>query len=331
MKILVVGCGSIGKRHISILQKLGINDISICDISEDKLNQIGENFNISKRFIDYQDALKNKVDAVFICTPPNSHLSIASDVLKKGYHMFIEKPLSHTLEGVDDFVKEVKDRKIKVAIGYMMRFHPGILKVKQLLDKKVIGDVYSVCIYGGQYLPDWHPQSDYREEYSARRELGGGIILDATHELDYSIWLFGKPREVFCYYEKISNLEIDTEDIFSMVVKTEKRVTVEIHGDYLQRSYERRCQISGEKGTIVWDHNQRATKLYTADKKKWEVFPVDVSWDYIYEKELRHFLDCIKKDEKPMVNEEDGLLALRFAVAAKKSGNEKRIVQFSDV
>jgi len=330
MKILVIGCGFIGTRHISILQHLGIDEVSICDVNEDKLNQIGEKFNISRRYIDYQDALENKVDAVFICTPPSSHLSIAFDALKKGYHIFIEKPLSHNLEGVDDFVKDARKKKIKVMLGYMMRFHPGVLKMRELIDKGAIGKIYSVSIYGGQYLPDWHPQSDYKEEYSAQRKLGGGIILDGTHELDYAIWLFGEPQEVFCFYDKVSNLEIDTEDIFSMLIRTAKGITLEVHGDYLQRNYERRCQILGEKGTIIWDYNQRATKLYTAKKKEWEVFPIEVNWDSVYEREIKHFLNCIEKDEQPLVNEEDGLSVLKLAIAAKKSGQEKRLIKFSE-
>jgi len=327
MKILVIGCGSIGTRHISILRRLGVNKIIACDVNREKLNQIGERFNISRRYTDYRNALEDRVDAVFICTLPSSHLSIAFDALKKGYHIFIEKPLSHNLERVNDFVREVRRKKIKVMIGYMMRFHPGVLKMKELINRGAIGKIYSVSMYGGQYLPDWHPYSDYRKEYSAQRKLGGGIILDGTHELDYAIWLFGEPQEVFCIYEKVSNLEIDTEDIFFILVRTKKGIIIEAHGDYLQRSYERRCQILGEKGTIIWDYNQRVTKLYTAEEKKWEVFPINMSWNYVYEREIKHFLNCIEKDEQPLVNEQAGLSVLKLAIAAKRAGEEKRLVR----
>lgn len=331
MKILLIGCGSIGTRHLSILRELRVGEIIVCDLNEERLKEVKENFDIREGFTNYREALKNRVDAVFICTPPSSHLPIARYVMGKGYPIFIEKPLSDKLEGVEEFVREVEKRNIIVAVGYMMRFHPAILKIKEILDKNIIGRVYSVSFYGGQYLPDWHPKSDYRKEYSAQRKLGGGIILDATHELDYSIWLFGKPREVFCHYEKISNLEIDTEDIFSLVAKTETGVIVEVHGDYLQRSYQRRCQILGERGSIVWDYNMRATMVYVAEEKKWEVFPVDCDWNSVYRRELEHFLNCVRENKKPLANEKDGFLALKFAQAAKKSGKKKKMIQFSEL
>jgi len=331
MRILLIGCGSIGSRHLSILRELRAGEIIVCDLNEGKLAELMKRFCIEKGYTDYREALKNRVDAVFICTPPDSHLLIARHVLEKGFPMFIEKPLSCSLEGVEEFVKEVEEQNIIVAVGYMMRFHPAILKMKEILEKNIIGRVYSVSFYGGQYLPDWHPGSDYRKEYSAQRKLGGGIILDATHELDYSIWLFGKPEKVFCHYEKISNLEIDTEDIFSLIAKTETGVIVEVHGDYLQRSYQRRCQVLGEKGSILWDYNMRATMVYVAEEKKWEVFPFDIDWNSVYRRELEHFLWCVKEKRKPLVNEKDGLLALKFVQAAKKSGIEKKMIHFCEL
>ena len=131
---------------------------------------------------------------VVITTPTASHLSLALEAAEHGCHLFIEKPLAHAWQGVDRLVDLVEHGRLVTLVGCNLRFHPGLRAVKNLLAEKAVGRVIAVRAEVGQYLPDWHPEEDYRKNYSARRALGGGIVLDAIHEIDYVRWLLGEVR-----------------------------------------------------------------------------------------------------------------------------------------
>jgi len=234
MKLLVIGCGSIGERHIRNLKALSVGDIIANDISVNRLVEIEKAYGI-KTYIDIEEALAQKPDAVLIATPTSSHLPQALVASKRGCHLFIEKPLSHTLDGVDELIEIVAQKKLVALISCNMRFHHSILLMKELLDRGSIGKVISARLQSGFYLPDWHPDEDYRESYSANKHLGGGVILDGIHEIDYIRWFLGEIRQVFCFAGKFSNLEIDTEDIAEILLKFETGAIAEIHLDYIQR------------------------------------------------------------------------------------------------
>lgn len=326
MKFLIIGCGSIGERHIRNLNSLFTGDILAHDIDTDRLRLMKEKYN-SEIYYDIEEALDQKPDAVLVCTPPNLHITMAMKAVHRGSHIFIEKPISNDLQGVDKFLAEAEKKKLIVSVGYNFRFHEGIKLMKNMINEGVIGKVLSAKAEFGQYLPDWRPWQNYKESYTARKDLGGGIILDGSHEIDYICWLLGEVKEIFCFADKLSNLDVSVEDTSEILLKFKNDVIVEIHLDFIQRDYSRNCKIIGENGTITWDYTEDIVKLYTVNTKKWKTFPIKMKKHDMYIQEMKHFLDCINGKTKPIV---DGITAkkvLEMALAAKKSAETGKVIK----
>ena len=328
MLCLVVGCGSIGKRHIRNLQALKLGEIIAHDISPARCEEVESEFQVWT-FDNFKKALAQKPDVAFICTPSSLHITQALAAADNGCHLFIEKPLSNNLDGIDELIEMVDKKHLVTLVGCNLRFHPGIAKIKELLTEKSIGQIICARIQAGQYLPDWHPWEDYRHGYSANRNLGGGVILDGVHQIDYSNWFFGDVGQVFCFADKYSSLEIDTEDMAEMLLKFKSGVIVEVHLDYIQRSYSHSCHIIGEEGTILWDINDNQVKLFKASTREWSVFPGEASYNInqMYIEELNHFIQCLKGRAKPMQDVKTGKNVLEIALAAKESAATGKVIK----
>ena len=291
---LIVGCGSIGKRHIGNLKKIGVKNIIACDLRKDRLKEVKSEFGV-KSLNNLEEAWNCNPTVAFVTTPTSLHIPIAIEAAERGCHLFIEKPLSDTFETVDTLLEIVKRKNLVTIVGCNMRFHPGLRKVKELIDQNIIGTIVAARIEAGQYLPDWHPLEDYRKNYSARIDLGGGVILDAIHELDYARWFLGDVEAVACFAAKKSHLEIETEDTAAILLRFKNGVIGEIHLDYVQRIYSRSCQIIGDEGTIRWDYSEGIVRSYTSTTDTWQKFDNPRNWtpNQMYVDELRHFLRCI--------------------------------------
>lgn len=325
MKFLVVGCGSIGKRHIKNLLSLNQEVIGF-DISSRAREETEKKFSI-QTFSDLDIALEEKLDAVFICNPNSEHISSAIKSAKKGLHLFIEKPLSHTLDGVEELIELTEKNKLITLVGCNMRFHEGIKKIKDLLDNNTIGKVLFARVQSGSYLPDWHPWADYRKGYSANKSLGGGVLLDGIHEIDYLRGFFGDVHKVSCFADKISSLEINTEDVAEILLRFTNGIIAEVHLDYVQRAYARTCQIVGQEGTILWDFNEPIVKVYLAKNKKWNVIKLSPYDDNkMYVEEIKHFINCINGKEKPYQDVIEGKKALEIVLAAKESSKTNKTI-----
>ena len=317
-RALIVGAGSIGQRHLKNLRELGITELAACDPDREKLKAV-EEFQVPV-FADFGEAIAGGIpDLVFICTPPVFHVSQALEALKAGAHVFIEKPLSDRLEKVDDLISEARKRNRIVQVGYNLRFNPGIRKLKEIIDSSVIGKILWARIEVGQHLPDWRPSQDYRKSYSATRDLGGGIVLDASHEIDYAIWLLGKPVEIVCMAGKVSQLEVDVEDCATLLLRFENGAQADIHLDFVQRSYSRSCKLVGEFGTAEWDYSTGQVRIFNAGKTKWETISCDFESNEVYVEELRHFLHCVETMQNPIVDLKQAKLVLEVALAAKSA------------
>lgn len=316
--LLVIGCGSIGRRHIRNLMSLGTRNIIAFDPREDRRNAVARELGI-EAIPSLEGAWKREPAAALIAAPPNLHVPLAVEAARHDCDVFIEKPLSHSLDGVDELSALVNTRRLTTLVGCNLRFHPGLVRVKQMVDRGAIGNIVAVRAQVGQYLPDWHPQEDYRTGYSARRELGGGVILDAIHEIDYVRWLFGEVQSVACVAGKLSRLEIDTEDTAGILLRMETGVIAEIHLDYVQRIYTRNCEVIGDGGTVRWDYAAGDLRVYSAGK--WEVFEDPPGWlpNQMYVDEMSHFLGCLQGTEQPVLDLSGALRVLEIAIAAKNA------------
>jgi len=323
-RALVVGCGSIGSRHARNLKSLGVQQLGFCDTSPEALKQCREELH-GEAFGDYGEALeKFRPDMVLICTPPVYHVEEALAALQARDHVFIEKPLSHESNGIQALIDEARRRDRNVQIGYNMRFQPGLQIVKELIDSGKIGRVLWLSAEAGQYLPDWRPWQHYRESYSARHELGGGIILDGSHELDYICWLLGRPTEVTCRAEHLSSLDVGVEDSAWIYLSFPERRRAELHLDFVQRTYTRTCKVVGETGTAIWDFSVQEVRWFSAAQPGWKSIPYEFEVNDMYVAEMVHFLESLGNKTGPMVDLEQSRDVIRVVEAAKKSSEEGR-------
>jgi len=325
MKILVVGCGSIGERHIRNLIDISSLNIIAFDTSKERLGVIKKRYNV-ETYDNIERCFENDIDAVIVCTPPNTHIQVADQALAHSAHVFIEKPISDRLDGLDELIKKATDNQKIISVGYCFRFSEGLKMVKSLIDSGKLGRILSIKAEFGQYLPDWRPWQNYKQSYTAKKELGGGIILDGSHEIDYLYWLIGDVKEVFCFADKISALEVETEDTAEILLRFSNGVIGEIHLDFIQRAYSRNCKIIGEKGTLIWNFGEHKVSLYFADSNEWKIYDVDADVNLMYIEEMKHFLQCIGGLSMPLIDATQGKRVLEIALAAKESSEKSMVV-----
>lgn len=327
MKFLIAGLGSIGERHLKNLKSLIDCEILAYRVRKRERKGPDEKQGV-KTFEDLEEALDQRPDGVLVTNPTSLHIPVALASARRGAHLFIEKPLSDRLDGLDELERIVKEKNLACLTGSNFRFHPGLQLIKELLMKEKIGKIVSARIQAGEYLPDWHPSEDYREGYSAKNSLGGGVILTLIHEIDYAYWFFGIPLQVFSFAEKLSTLEIDVEDTAEILLKYPEGRIIEIHLDYLQRSPSRSCQIIGEEGTILWDYQKNQVELFSIKNRNWQIFPGEKGFErnQMFMEEMRHFIRAIEGRERPHVPIEDSIEVLKIALAAKESAREGKVV-----
>lgn len=328
MRFLIIGCGSIGKRHLGNLQSLSAGELIACDVSRERREEVGKKYGV-ETISDFDEAMQREPDAVLVCTPTSLHIDYALAAARRGCHTFVEKPISHTMDGVDDLIDTASSGRLVTLVGCNFRFHWGLKLAKSLLEEGKIGKLLCARAEFGQYLPDWHPWEDYRSGYSANSALGGGIILDAIHEIDYVQWMMGKVDEVSCFNGKLSSLDIDTEDVAELLLRFKGGAIADIHVDYVRRDYNRSCRLIGEEGTITWSFQNNEVRLYSAKDKEWQSYTSDTPHEVneMYTAEMEHFLRCIKGEEKPALGAEEARSELAIVLAAKKSNETGEVVK----
>jgi predicted dehydrogenase len=298
-KLLIIGCGSIGQRHARNAKKLGVENILLFDIDLKRVEQFANEINTDRFYNSFEDIFSENsdIDAAMICTPSSLHLENSTYLANKGINLFIEKPLATDLKGVEELVETVKTKKLTAMIGQSYRFHEGFLKLKEILNDNVIGKIFHVNYYGGQYLPDWHPTRDYRTEYSAKKNLGGGVLLTTmSHTIDIVQWLFGDITTINGWKDTLSDLEIDVEDSVFLLLKTNRNIIINTSFDFLQQCPQHSMIITGEKGHIKADFN----KHYIEICKKNDNLIIEYEFDdnYRYLKELMYFFKMVETNSQ---------------------------------
>lgn len=256
----VLGCGSIGRRHIANLQALG-RDVVAYNRGTPRREAAARDFGIPV-FDDRARLLRETApDMVVVCTPNNVHEADILAALDAGAALFVEKPLSHDAASVVRLSARLADRAVFCQVGSNMRYHYGPEAVARVLRQGTLGRPLWGELWGRMYLPDWHPDEDHRQMYSARAGLGGGALLDFVHEFDLALWLFGEPRRVAAMAGNTGWLGIETEEVGDVILGYDGGLQVHIHVDYLERPAQRGIRIVGEKGTVVWDMNAETVAL----------------------------------------------------------------------
>ena len=263
MKFLIAGFGSIGRRHFRNLLALNQNDILLYRTHSSRLpDDELERFDVES---DLETALAYKPDAVIVSNPTALHLDVAIPAARAGCHLFLEKPISHSFDRVNELQDAVRSGRGKVFIGFQYRFHPGLQKVKKMLEDEEIGGLLSVRAHWGEYLPNWHPWEDYRQGYSARSDLGGGVILTLCHPLDYLLWLIGEVSALWSFSDYLGNLDLEVEYTAEIGLRFSNGVLGSVHLNYNQRPTSHHIEIIGTLGTIRWDNSDGTVHVFYSD------------------------------------------------------------------
>ena len=317
-KILVVGCGSIGRRHARNLAKLGIVDVLVLDLLSVHARAVASQFGF-RAVESLAEAWQQKPRIALIATPTDHHIPLALEAARNDCHLFIEKPLSHSLEGVEELCSEIDRRCLTTMVGCNMRFHFGPSCVKKLLNENRIGKVIAARIQTGSYLPGWRPQSDYHQSYSAST-VSGGAVLDCIHEIDLTLWYFGAAEVLSSAVIPASSIGLETDGLAEMTLKHDSGVISSVHLNFIQRDYRRGCQIIGDEGTIYWDYIGRRVDLYGPEGTITDTVMQPEGWEdnQMYVDEMLHFLNAFACGEETLNSARASMDALRIAIAVKQ-------------
>jgi predicted dehydrogenase len=327
--VLVAGAGSIGRRHMANLRELGIQKLAAADPDERRVQEAIEKLGV-EAFSDLETGLHLfKPDVVFICTPPVCHMQQALLAVRSGADIFVEKPLSHTLDCVQTLKAEARSRQRVVQVGYNLRFNPGIQILRRLVDEGVAGKILWVRAEVAQFLPEWRPWQDYRQSYTARSELGGGIILDASHEIDYLLSLLGPPSELTCMAGQVSDLDVNVEDCATVLIRFRSGAHADVHMDFVQRTTSRSCVLAGDRGRLEWDYAGNEVRILHPDQTP-EVTNYAFEANQMYLDELKNFFFCVHNRMTECSNLAEAELTLKVALAAKLAASERTWVSFEN-
>lgn len=321
--ILIVGLGSIGRRHAKVVRSLlpGVQIVALRHQSCQDAQSMGVDHCVTN----VADALKFQPQAAVIANPSTHHLDVALALARAGLHLLIEKPISNSTPGVQELIDICEAQKVTLMTGYNMRFLPALQRFRELLIEKRCGRVFSVRSEVGQYLPSWRPGADYRQSVSAKTALGGGVLLELSHEIDYLRWIFGDVDWVNASLLKQSDLEIDVEDTAHLIMGFAKNdggfpLVASLSLDFIRRDTTRFCTAIGETGSLRWDALAGTIDIFEQGSDAWmPLFVHRGERDDTYLAEWADFLKCVADGAHPMVSGVDGLAVLQIIEAARRS------------
>jgi predicted dehydrogenase len=316
-RVLICGLGSIGKRHLRILRQHWPNlDIAVL---RSGLGPACQEAKLANHiFTSLHDALAWKPEAAIIATPATDHLCKALPLARLGVPLLIEKPAGSGCELLTDWQELLNLAKsVPIAVAYVLRHDPCAAFVKHQLDIGKLGKIIEADFYCGSWLPDWRSGLDYREYVSARRDQGGGALLELSHELDLAQWLLGPIELGSSLLEQSGLLEIDVEDQAILVGRSEDGCSVTIRLNFCTKPARRRLTIRGSAGEIYWDIIDGNAEVAQGDTITPHTFASPISADERYYIQMKHFLSCAMQETRPMCSLAEGLKTLELVMQAR--------------
>jgi predicted dehydrogenase len=341
MKALILGLWCIGQRHARNLRTVLEDRVELLSYRVRRLTQVitpaleaDASRNVERDlgiqvFTDLAAALAQKPAVAFICNPTSVHVSAAAACLDAGCDVFVEKPLSDRLDGVEALIQAAERTQRIAMVGYHLRFNPCLRAFASVLDSGALGEILAVRATVGEYLPGFHPYEDYRQGYAARADLGGGVVLTQIHEFDYLYSLFGPIQSVYALGGHWSHLDIDVEDVASTLMEATvggRALPIHLHQDYLQRPAARQCEVIGDRARAVMDLRALSVTVVTPDGPPAVQSFEGFDRNQMFVDEIRHFLACVETRGRPIVDLRDGAESLRTALAVKRSIASRTVV-----
>ncbi len=325
-RVLVVGCGSIGKRHARLLTEVPQVEVLVCDTLPENLEAALEEAPGSRGIPDFEDALAEEPDAVFVCTPNHLHRPMAVAALEAGCHVMCEKPIADTLENAEAIAEAAAHADTMLQVGYSMRSHSGIRRLRELVEEGACGNIIGGRAMVGTYFTLMCATTDYR-----MREQNA-LIIDYTHLLDYLALLIGPIERVSAESATLGDLPImPTPNVFSAILTHESGAISQFHADYVQHPQRSLTEVFGDERVLSYDAQHYELRIFERDRPGYEVERVVTARDDIYRVQIAEFLQAIHSHMIPVCTAEEGVAALRAALAAVKSVHERRSVDLSEL
>jgi predicted dehydrogenase len=326
MKILIAGLGSIGRRHFHNLRTLGESDLVLFRSKQSTLpDEELEGFPVETEL---DAALAQKPKVAIIANPTSLHLDLAIPCARAGCHLLIEKPISHSMDRLPELQDALTETGAQTLVGFHFRQHPNLLRLKEIIETGEIGSPLSVSAHWGEYLPGWHPWEDYRVGYSARRDLGGGVILTLSHPLDYLRWIFGDVEALWAFNSRSGALDIDVDDLAEIGLRFKSGLIGGVHLDYIQRPGAHWLELIANQGSLRWEAASGNLQVFHSKDGQWREYPLPPGYDRndLFLAEMRHFLQVCQGSAQPLCTLHDGIEALRLALAAYTSQESSRLI-----
>ena len=265
-----------------------------------------------------KEAIGLNIQAAIVSSPTVFHIEQSIELASAGIHMLIEKPLSVSMLGVEQLMEKIHQNRCIVNIGYVLRYDDAARRFKQLLHESKIGKITNVRIECGSYLPDWRPTLDYKNSVSALPELGGGVLLELSHELDYMHWFFGVPVSVYANLHNSKTLGVKVEDQANLLMQSREGYPLTVQIDFHRRHPTRVCNVQTTNGELTWNAVKKSVSwLPVNGDKSIEYFECEK--DYVYTKQLKCFIGSNELNYKPIVSLQDGLNVMKLVNAARES------------
>ena len=328
-RALIVGLGSIGSRHLRLIRHLlPFADIRV--LRRESTDVLPEGANGC--FADMEQALAFAPQIAVVATPSPFHMDAAMLLARRGVHLLVEKPLSNDVQRVDELIALCQTQRVVLMTGYNMRYMPSLNHFRDLVLKAYVGRALSVRCEVGQYLPSWRPGIDHLQSTSANKALGGGALLELSHELDYLRWIFGEVVWINASLSQQSNLTADVEDtahlIFGFLAESgAKQLVGRLDADMYRHDTTRVCTVIGESGSLRWNGLSGTVEAFTSETSRWQtLFEHQPMRDESYLSQLKSFFACVQEGSTPLVSGEDGLGVLRWIDACRRSSDSGKTV-----
>ena len=320
VKVLVIGLGSIALRHRKNLKSLFSNVEIVAVPARGKI--LDQNIDYADKIVlSIEEAIQTGIDLAIIASPATLHFKNARQLIYAGIPSLIEKPVTSNYNEIKELMAIQQKTKIAVCVGYCIRYMPSAIKMKNILEENILGTIYNVFIDAGQYLPTWRPLKKYQSYVSSNKFLGGGALLELSHELDYAQWFFGGMNCKYANLRSSEELDLDVEDVADIILKSEnKNFLCNVHLDFLQKKTNRTCTIIGEKGRLEWDLIEN--KILLLNDKKTEYIFLEDSWDsnQMYIDLLKDFINLINGKNNLTINLTQASTTMRLIDEIKKYG-----------
>jgi predicted dehydrogenase len=343
-RILFIGLGGAGQRHLRLFKE-NLSEEKVEFIAYRKKNRtptLNSDFSVNQEqsleelygvtiFNNIEDALKKEPDLAVISTPSSMHLKYAQQCAEQGINVFVEKPLSNSLEGLNELKKIVDENKVALQVGFQRRFHPHFQRTYDIIKSNKLGRITNVIFTVASYIPRWHPYENYLDLYACRKDLGGGVLLTEIHEFDLCVWYFGKPDSVTCVGGTYSDVGMDVEDTVHVTLDYSS-FSVQINLTFWQKHHERTAAISGENGYLTWnqDDDQLLAEYFDENIENCEYENNNPGNDAMFDQQIKSVLENLTY-QNSMHSLDDSALSIAIVESAKQSMAEKRTIELDDI